>query len=76
MPDSPRYYAHLLLRQDEDVKPKIYFDNPEQAENTPKEPENVPDQGKGAEAAEKSGSDKNAKSCTCNTDKVDREIEN
>lgn len=62
--------------QDEDGTPKIYFDNPEHAEPLPKEQGNVPGQDKGAESAKKSESEKNGKICTCNTDKVDREIEN
>ena len=49
--------------RDEDNKPKIYFDAPEQE----KAPET-------AGANKKPDGDK-AESCTCNTDKVDREIE-
>lgn len=55
---SGRYF----LGKDVDGKPKIYFDDPTQAENTPKKPADLPD--------------KSGKSCTVNTDKVDREIEN
>lgn len=67
--------------KDENGKPKIYFDAPERAESASKQAKDAsgapgaPDRDKGAGGPEKSGSDKNAESCTCNTDKVDREIE-
>ena len=64
---SGRYW----LGKDEDGKPKIYFDDPERAEDAP----DASDRDKSAEGPEKSGSDKDGQSCTCNTDKVDREIE-
>lgn len=64
---SGRYW----LGKDEDGKPKFYFDNPERAEDAP----DTSDRDKSAEGPEKSGSDKDGQSCTCNTDKVDREIE-
>lgn len=54
---SGRYF----LGKDVDGKPKIYFDDPAQAENITKKPEDI--------------SSKSGKSCTVNTDKVDREIE-
>lgn len=72
--EKPEPSGHYWLDKDEDGKSKIYFDDPEQEENVPDAP-GAPDRNKGAEGPEKSGSDKNAKSCTCNTDKVDREIE-
>jgi len=73
---SGRYW----LGRDEDGAPKICFDHPDQTEEAPEKPEDIPDmdalnQGKSAEAPEKNSSDKNVKGCTCNTDKVDREIE-
>jgi len=47
------------LGRDEDGMPKVYFDDPERA----------------ADAPEKQTPDEKAESRTCNTDKVDREIE-
>lgn len=67
---SGRYW----MGKDEDGKPKIYFDDPERTEDAPDAP-NASDRDKSAEGPEKSGSDKDGQSCTCNTDKVDREIE-
>ena len=64
---SGRYW----LGKDEDGKPKFYFDDPERTEDAP----DTSDRDKSAEGPEKSGSDKDGQSCTCNTDKVDREIE-
>ena len=73
---SGRYW----MGKDEDGQPKIYFDNPEQAAGAPdirrpvaeapeaKEPE---DKGVGPEKKERAEG-----LCACNTDKVDREIEN
>ena len=63
-----------MAGKDEDGKPKIYFDDPERAEDAP-DASDASDRDKSAEGPEKSGSDKNGQSCTCNTDKVDREIE-
>lgn len=59
--EKPEPSGRYWLGKDEDNKPRIYFDAPSQHEDVT-EPE-------------KSGSDKNEKRCTCNTDKVDREIE-
>lgn len=53
------------LGNDQDGKPKIYFDNPEQKADSP--------QTAGPEP--KVSEDKDEKTCTANTDKVDREIE-
>ena len=50
------------LGKDEDGQPKIYFDDPEQ--------------NKDAKGSDKKVSGEKADSCTCSTDKVDREIEN
>ena len=49
------------LGKDENGQPKIYFDDPER--------------GRSAEDPDKKISDDKAESCTCSTDKVDREIE-
>lgn len=76
--EKPEPSGYYWLGKDEDGKPKIYFDDPEQAANVPETPEDtadVPNQDEDVKGLEKSGSDKNMKSCTCNTDKVDREIE-
>ena len=69
--EKPEPSGRYWLGKDEDSKPKIYFDDPERAEDAP----DASDRDKSAEGPEKSGSDKNGQSCTCNTDKVDREIE-
>ena len=72
--EKPEPTGRYRLGKDEDGKPKIYFDDPEQAEDAPDAPD-ASDLDKGAEGPEKGGSDKDGQSCTCNTDKVDREIE-
>lgn len=69
--EKPEPTGRYRLGKDEDGKPKIYFDAPKRAEDTP----DASDRDKSAEGPEKSGSDKDGQSCTCNTDKVDREIE-
>ena len=69
--EKPEPSGRYWLGKDEDSKPKIYFDDPERAEDAP----DASDRDKSAEGPEKSGSDKDGQSCTCNTDKVDREIE-
>ncbi len=61
---SGRYW----LGKDEEGQPKVYFDDPEQAAD-------APDQDKGGDGPGKKASAGKAESCTCNTDKVDREIE-
>lgn len=62
------------LGKDEDGKPKIYFDNPQRTADTPNP--GTPDVDKKAAVPEKKASgDKDEKTCTGNTDKVDREIE-
>ena len=65
--EKPEPTGRYRLGKDEDGKPKIYFDAPDASDAS--------DGDKGAEGPEKSGSDKDGQSCTCNTDKVDREIE-
>ena len=72
--EKPEPSGRYWLGKDEDGKPKIYFDDPERAEDAP-DASDASDRDKSAEGPEKSGSDKNGQSCTCNTDKVDREIE-
>ena len=72
--EKPEPSGRYRLGKDEDGKPKIYFDDPERAEDAP-DASDASDRDKSAEGPEKSGSDKNGQSCTCNTDKVDREIE-
>lgn len=72
--EKPEPSGHYWLGKDEEGRPKIYFDDPGQAEDASDAPD-ASDRDKGTEKPEKSGSDKKAKSCTCNTDKVDREIE-
>ena len=69
--EKPEPSGRYWLGKDEDGKPKFYFDDPERAEDAP----DASDRDKSAEGPEKSGSDKDGQSCTCNTDKVDREIE-
>ena len=65
--EKPEPSGRYWLGKDDDGKPKIYFDAPDASDAS--------DGDKGAEGPEKSGSDKDGQSCTCNTDKVDREIE-
>jgi len=60
---SGRYW----MGKDENGQPKIYFDDPERAADNPQKPEAAPD----AEGPEKGGEE----CCECDTDKVDREIE-
>ena len=72
--EKPEPSGHYRPGKDGDGNPKIYFDDPGRAEDASNAPD-ASDRNKGAEEPEKSGSDKKAKSCTCNTDKVDREIE-
>ena len=61
---SGRYW----LGKDEDGKPKIYFDAPEQTADDPERSEDT-------DNPDKKVSGDKAESCTCNTDSVDREIE-
>ena len=58
---SGRYW----LVRDENGRPKVYFDDPEQADNGPSE----------APAPEQKAKGEKAERCTGNTDQVDREIE-
>ena len=69
--EKPEPSWRYWLGNDEDGKHKFYFDDPARAAEAP----DASDRDKSAEGPEKSGSDKNGQSCTCNTDKVDREIE-
>ena len=57
---SGRYW----LGQDEDGRPKVYFDDPERADGKPS----------GTSAPAKKASEDKAERCTGNTDQVDREI--
>ena len=80
---SGRYW----MGKDEDGQPKIYFDDPERAADTPKQPEGAPDArkpntdapeepdpaGQGAKGPD--GKKDKDETWECNTDKVDREIE-
>ncbi len=66
--------------KDKDGQPKVYFDDPGQAADAPEAQDGLPaadgpDQDKGADGPEKKASGDKAESCTCNTDRVDREIE-
>lgn len=62
------------LGKDQDGKPKIYFDNPEQKADSPQAAGS--EEGRKAAGPEpKVSEDKDEKTCTANTDKVDREIE-
>jgi len=68
------------LGQDEDGRPKVYFDDPERAADAPGKQEERPDAGSAdqnkAAAPEKKAADgKKAEICRGSTDKVDREIE-
>ncbi len=73
---SGRYW----LGKDEDGQPKVYFDDTKQAADALEKQDeipdiNAPDQDKVAGSPEKKASGDKSGSCTCNTDKVDREIE-
>jgi len=73
---SGRYW----LGKDGDGQPKVYFDDPERAADAPEKQDELPDaddpdQNRGTDGPEKKASGGKAESCTCNTDKVDREIE-
>ncbi len=61
IPEEKREPSGRYWLSSDEGQPKIYFDNP--------------DQDKGAEDPEKKASGDKAESCTCNTGKVDREIE-
>ena len=72
---SGRYW----MGRDEDGQPKIYFDDPERAADTPKQPEDAPETeepdsaGQGAKGPERKKDEDEV--WEGNTDKVDREIE-
>ncbi len=82
---SGRYW----LGKDEDGQSRIYFDDPDRADDAPEKQDELPaaddpdqdkrvdglDQDKKADDPEKKVSGDKAESCTVNTDKVDREIE-
>lgn len=81
VPEEPREPSGLYWRgRDEDGQPRIYFDDPDQAADAPKQPEDAP------EAEEPDSADQGAKGpegkkekdevWEGNTDRVDREIEN
>lgn len=72
--ERPESSGRYWLGKYEDGKPKICFDDPERAEDAPGFSD-ASNRDKSAEGPEKSDSDKDGQSCTCNTDKVDREIE-
>ena len=72
--EKPEPTGRYRLGKDEGGKPKIYFDDPKRAEDAP-DASDAFGRDKSAEGPERSGSDKDGQSCTCNTDKVDREIE-
>lgn len=61
---SGRYW----LGKDEDGQPKIYFDDLERAAD-------APDENKDVDGPDKKAAGDKTERCTCNTDKVDREIE-
>lgn len=67
------------VERDEDGKPKICFDDPEQAADSSETPDGLspdgPDKAVDAAGSKKKDSDGRAENCTCNTDQVDREIE-
>ncbi|MDE6935346.1 MAG: hypothetical protein K2P26_07030, partial [Oscillospiraceae bacterium] len=80
VPEEPREPSgRYWVGKDEDGQPKIYFDDPERAADTPGQPEDAP------EAEEPKQADQDAKGpegnkdkgevWECSTDKVDREIE-
>ena len=72
---SGRYW----MGKDEDGQPKIYFDDPERAADTSRQPEDTPEAeepdpaGQCAKGPE--GKKDKDETWECNTDKVDREIE-
>lgn len=75
-------WGRYWQEKDEDGSLKIHFDDPEAAGEAPKDVSAVPEgdepEAAGEEAPEKaapSGGDREAERCTCNTDKVDRELE-
>ena len=88
VPENPREPSgRYWMGKDEDGQPKIYFDDPERAADTPKQPEGAPDArkpntdapeepdpaGQGAKGPD--GKKDKDETWECNTDKVDREIE-
>lgn len=68
------------LGSDGDGRPKIYFDDPERAADSPETPDGAPAGGgperdQGAEASEEKNPDKKTERCTGDTGRADREIE-
>ena len=72
---SGRYW----MGRDEEGQPKIYFDDPERAADTPRQPEDAPEAEEpdpaGQDAKGPEGKKDKGETWECNTDKVDREIE-
>ncbi len=62
-------FGRYWMGKDEDGQPKIYFDDPERAEENPQKPESTPD----VDGSEKG--DRKEEKWACDTGKVDREIE-
>lgn len=88
VPEEPREPSgRYWMGRDENGQPKIYFDNPEQSSEAPKQPEGVPEAGKpdAPQREEPDSPDQDAKGpeqkeepeelWQCDTGKVDREIE-
>jgi len=75
-------WGRYWLEKDGDGGLKVHFDDPEAPEDAPAAPEEdekkPEDAAPGKEAPEKAappGGERGAERCTCNTDKVDRELE-
>lgn len=73
---SGRYW----LGRDADGRPKVCFDDPAQAAGAPQRQDgppaaDVPDADRDAGGPDRKASRDRAENCTCNTDRVDREIE-
>lgn len=70
----------LGLAKEIEAEPRIYFDGPERAADAPQKRDGLPDpaapdEDKDVDGPEERASEDSAESCTCNTGKVDREIE-
>lgn len=90
VPEEPQEpFGRYWMGKDEEGKPKIYFDNPEHAADAPKKQDGLPnadspddelpdadspDKDRKMDGPAKNSPGKKAEKCTCNTDKVDREI--
>lgn len=81
VPEEKREPSGLYrLGRDEDGRPKVYFDDPEQEAGASEKQGEIPntdspDQDRGAGWPIKRASGQKAETCTGSTDKVDREIE-